>query len=196
MSAGRLGIAGLLGVVVGLGLAAPAAAEIRELELDGGILSIKAGNTRDVIEVAAGDKAVTITDRDRIEAPGPPCEASSANVVSCPRRKVDEVVVDLGDANDRFDADGSLRFEVDGDSGDDEIDGGDLGDLLEGKFGDDRIDGSEGGDQILGGLDDDVMTGKGGKDLLDGGPGKDRGDGGAGKDKCIGVEQASKRDCS
>jgi Ca2+-binding RTX toxin-like protein len=187
-------------VVVGLGVAilapAGAQAEIRELTLEKGVIEIKAGDTRDVIDVAAGGKSVVVNDHDGAPESAAPCKGGGTSAVSCPRKQVDEVVVDLGDGDDSFDGDGELRFEVEGDTGDDEIDGGDTGDLLEGKYGDDAIDGSDGSDKIYGGLDDDALVGRGGRDLLDGGPGKDSGAGGAGRDTCDGIEQAGRRDCS
>ncbi len=144
--------------------------------------------------MAATKKGVVVEDPDGVPSVGPPCEGGypeSSAVVTCPRRKVDLVVVDLGDGDDSFDGDGDVRFKVDGDADDDEIDGGDARDLLEGKFGDDSLDGSEGSDSLLGGLGDDRLSGKAGKDLLDGGPGSDRGNGGAGKNRCYGVEKAT-----
>ncbi|HEX6116553.1 MAG TPA: hypothetical protein VFY99_05590 [Solirubrobacterales bacterium] len=195
--AGRWLAAAALGIAFAILAPASASAEILELSLDRGVLEIKSSDERDVIEVSAGGKSVVIADRDGIpEAAGPCRGGGTETVVSCPRKRVDEAVVDLGDADDSFDGDGDLRFEVEGDTGDDEIDGGDAGDLLEGKYGNDTIDGSAGPDEILGGLDDDAMFGKGGRDRLDGGPGKDSGDGGAGKDRCLGVEQAGKGDCA
>jgi len=189
-SAGRLlrGVA----LVIALAIAVPASAgaEVSELSLSGGTLLIKGSDARDVIEVAATRKAVVVSDGDGIPETSTPCKGGGTGATaSCPRGKVDEVVVDLGDADDSFDGDGDVRFEVDGDSGADEMDGGDAADLLEGKYGDDTLDGSEGPDKLLGGLDDDTLFGKGGKDRLDGGPGEDWGDGGAGKDKCEGVER-------
>jgi Ca2+-binding RTX toxin-like protein len=170
---------------------ASAGAEIRDLTLDGGVLTIKGGDDADVLEVAAGRKSVVVTDTDPAPEVDAPCKGGPATVIRCPRKRVDEVRVDLGDANDEFDGDGDIRFEIDGDAGNDLIDGGDTRDLLEGKRGDDEIDGSEGSDAILGGLDDDRLFGKAGRDLLDGGPGDDRGDGGNGKDTCPGVERAT-----
>lgn len=194
--AGRWSAAAALALALATLAPAAASGEIRELSLDGGVLEIKAGDSRDVLEIAARKKAVVVTDRDPAPESEAPCKAGPSTVVRCPRKRVEEVRVDLGDGDDSFDGDGKLRFEVEGDAGDDEIDGGDAGDLLEGKLGDDTIDGSEGGDDIFGGLDDDTIFGKGGRDLLDGGPGEDRGDGGAGVDECDGVERAGKGGCS
>ena len=175
---------------------AAASAEITEFSLDGGVLELKASDAVDEIEVAADRKAVVVSDRDGIPESELPCKGGGTETtVSCPRAQVKKVVVDLGDGDDVFDGDGKLRFEVEGDTGEDEMDGGDAGDLLEGKFGDDTLDGSDGSDELLGGLDDDKIFGKAGKDIVDGGPGDDRGDGGSGKDKCAGIEHAGKGDC-
>ncbi len=187
-----------LACAAALALAAPAAAEVQSVELSGGTLEIKAGAGDDAIQVAAGNNGVTVRDSDGVPTAGPPCEGGypeSSPTVTCPRKDVKVVVVELGDGNDVFDGDGKLRFEVSGDKGDDQMDGGDAGDLIEGKLGDDIIDGSEGSDELLGGLDDDRLFGKGGKDVVDGGPGKDRGDAGEGKDKCVGVEKEKKGTC-
>ena len=195
--AGRLLIGLVLGSLSAAVAPAAASAEITEFGLDGGVLELKASDARDAIEVAAGRKSVVVSDRDGIPESEAPCKGGGTEItVSCPREQVKKVVVDLGDGDDSFDGDGKLRFEVEGDSGDDEIDGGDAADLLEGKYGDDRLDGSDGPDELLGGLDDDVLFGKAGKDLIDGGPGDDRGDGGGGKDKCAGIEHAGKGDCA
>jgi hypothetical protein len=181
-----------LAAIAALALAAPAGAgaEVTELSLRSGTLTLKASDAADVVEVAATRKAVVVSDRDGIPASETPCKGGGTETtVSCPRGQVDEVVVDLGDADDRFDGDGDVRFEIEGDSGNDVMDGGDARDLLEGKFGDDTLDGSGGADELLGGIDDDTLFGKDGKDRLDGGPGYDRGDPGAGKDRCEGVEK-------
>ena len=195
-AAGRSSAVVALTSVLALGLPGAAGAEVTELALDGGTLAIKASDERDVLEVTAGRNSVVVSDRYGIPESETPCRGDGAGTtVSCPRALVDVVVIDLGDADDSFDGDGDLRFEVEGDSGDDEMDGGDAADLLEGKLGDDTLDGSEGSDELIGGLDDDTLFGKGGKDMLDGGPGADRGDGGAGKDRCHGVEKYPKRGC-
>jgi hypothetical protein len=181
---------------VALAMPAVASAEVTELSLYNGTLEIKASDEVDVLEVAATRKAVVVSDRDGIPETATPCKGGGTSTsATCPRDEVNEVVIDLGDGDDSFDGDGDLRFEVEGDAGDDEMDGGDAADLLEGKYGDDTLDGSEGADVLLGGLDDDSLFGKGGKDRLDGGPGKDRGDGGAGKDRCAGVEKG-KGECA
>ena len=196
-AAGRRGFVCALSTV-GLLFAVPAGAEIRTVELAGGTLEIKAGDSADVIKVAAGQKSVSVHDRDGIAVVPSGCSGTDdlpMSTIRCPRTQVDQVVVDLGDGNDEFDGDGDVRFEIVGDKGNDEMDGGDAGDLIEGRFGDDTIDGSEGSDEILGGLDDDTMFGRAGKDLLDGGPGKDRGDAGEGKDECAGVEKEKKDTC-
>jgi hypothetical protein len=173
-------------------LPATASAEIREIALEGGVLEIKAGNERDVLEVEAGRKSVLVADSDPAPVAQAPCKAGpSGNVIRCPRKQVDEVHVDMGDADDVFTGAGDIRFEVDGDLGDDRLTGGDAPDLLEGRLENDTIDGGDGNDDVFGGLGDDRMKGKGGRDLLDGGPGDDRGAGGAGKDDCPGVEQAN-----
>jgi hypothetical protein len=174
-------------------LAAPASgsAEIRELTLDGGVLEIKASNERDVLEIDAGRKSVVVTDTGPVPEAEAPCKSAGASVVSCPRKQVQKVLVDMGDADDVFRGSGDLRYEVDGDLGDDRLTGGDASDLLEGRLENDTIDGGDGNDDIFGGLGDDRMKGKDGRDLLDGGPGEDRGAGGEGKDDCPGVEQAN-----
>ena len=195
--AGRLLRFVVLGSLLATVTPAAASAEITEFSLDAGVLELKASDARDVVEVAADSKSVVVSDRDGIPESEAPCKGGGTETtVSCPRKQVKKVVVDLGDDDDTFDGDGKLRFEVEGDSGNDEMDGGDAADLLEGKYGDDTLDGSDGSDELLGGLDDDTLFGKGGKDLLDGGPGDDSGDGGGGKDKCAGVEHAGKGDCA
>ncbi len=179
--------------------AAPASAELRQLDLVNGVLMIQAGESADALRVEAKGKAVEISDQDPITSKPNVCEGGypeTSSFVTCPRKQVKKVVVDLGDGNDSFDGDGDIRFEVNGDKGDDVVDGGDAADLLEGKLGDDTLEGSEGSDDLLGGLDDDKLIGKGGRDLLAGGPGTDSGNGGPAKDKCVGVEKAKKGACS
>lgn len=191
-SAGRRIAATALAATIVALAPSSAAAELTELKLRGGTLTVKGGNAVDEIAIAADGRSVVIDDPAGVPEADSPCKGGPpSSVVRCPRGQVDEAVVDLGDGDDVFDGDGDLRFEVDGDRDDDTIDGGDARDLIEGKFGNDEIDGSDGSDRLFGGVDDDIVFGKAGRDLVDGGPGTDEGDGGAGKDKCSGLESDS-----
>lgn len=187
---GRRRAAALGAVATALVLPAGAGAEVTEVALDRGTLEIRASDEADRVEIAAGGRSVVIDDPDGVPVSEAPCKGGSpSSVIRCPRSRVDSVAIDLGDADDSFDGDGDLPFAVEGDRGNDRVDGGDARDLLEGKFGDDEIDGSAGADRVLGGVDDDVLYGKAGRDEVDGGPGEDSGDGGAGRDRCFGLER-------
>ena len=116
---------------------------------------------------------------------GPPCEGGypeSSTVVTCPRRKVDVVVVELGDGQRLVQGRGDIRFDVDGDMGDDEIKGGDANDdLFEGEsattssVGTTVADDSSAASRTTG-------SGKDGRSST-AAPGKDRCEGGE-QDKC------------
>ena len=190
-AAGRRRAAVAIVAAFALAVPATASAEIREIGLYGGVLEIKASNERDVLEIKAGGKSVLVADTGPMPEAQAPCKSAGGAAISCPRKRVDEVHVDMGDADDVFTGVGDIRYEVDGDLGNDRLAGGDASDLLEGRLENDTIDGGDGNDDILGGLGDDRMKGRGGRDLLEGGPGEDRGAGGDGKDDCPGVEQAN-----
>jgi hypothetical protein len=187
-----------LALALGALTLAPAAAvaEVTEVDLTGGVLSLKGSPLADEISVVAEGNTVLIDDPGGVPEAEAPCKAGTpSSVISCPRSQVDTVEADLGDAADVFDGDGDLRFEIIGGKDDDEIHGGDARDLLEGKLGGDVITGGAGGDDLLGGLDDDVLSGQGGGDTVDGGPGDDRGKGGGGKDHCAGIEAPKNDPC-
>jgi Ca2+-binding RTX toxin-like protein len=69
-----------------------------------------------------------------------------------------------------------------GNSGNDDLTGGDESDTLHGGSGNDIVDGGAGDDTLLGGSGNDIVLGGSGDDLLFGGDGFDILDGGAGGD--------------
>ncbi len=77
---------------------------------------------------------------------------------------------------------------VNGDEGNDTIDGGNLADLLLGGEGNDSLLGGTGNDTLIGGQGSDTLTGGDNSDLLIGGQGNDRFFGGSGSDVLIGGE--------
>jgi len=89
-----------------------------------------------------------------------------------------QVTIDGGPGTDRLS--GPLRgpgVTLLGGAGNDELRGGERGDVLDGGPGNDRLDGSGGDDAVRGGEGDDELAGDGlvrGSDLIDGGPGVDR----------------------
>jgi len=71
---------------------------------------------------------------------------------------------------------------INGDSGDNNINGTGTGDTIDGGAGDDNINGSGGGDTLIGGAGNDSVSGGGGSDDVSGGDGNDNVSGGANKD--------------
>lgn len=92
---------------------------------------------------------------------GSGCSQDSEDVVSCPAAGVQRVRVWLGDGDDDFhgsDA-GSLRLEVHGEAGNDELNDGPAADLLDGGSGwDDVMRPSGGDDEIIGGDGDSDLV--------------------------------------
>ncbi|WP_137718222.1 calcium-binding protein [Methylobacillus flagellatus] len=89
------------------------------------------------------------------------------------------------DADDQLN--GGNRGEIIfGGLGNDAINGNNGNDTLDGGDGSDVVNGGNGKDVLLGGLGDDLMAGDNGKDELDGGDGNDELQGGNGKDLLLG----------
>ena len=100
-----------------------------------------------------------------------------------------EAKITGGDGNDQIDAKYALWSEIDGDSGNDLIDGSDQGsDIIRGGGGVDNIFGRGGNDDIDGGEGNDVLHGGEGNDVIRGGPGRDDLYGGGGDDDLNGNE--------
>jgi hypothetical protein len=89
----------------------------------------------------------------------------------------------LSEGHDTYDGTrGSIVGTVFGNSGNDDLTGGDESDTLHGGSGNDIVDGGAGDDTLLGGSGNDIVLGGSGDDLLFGGDGFDILDGGAGGD--------------
>jgi Ca2+-binding RTX toxin-like protein len=95
------------------------------------------------------------------------CTGGGTNQVSCPL--VSQVFIDAGDSNDGITIAESvpMTFRIDGEDGDDSIDGGGLGDVIDGGDGTDNLDGEGGDDQILPEAGTDDADGGAGIDTID-----------------------------
>jgi hypothetical protein len=80
----------------------------------------------------------------------------------------------------------TIPVEVNGGSGDDDIEGTSASDILNGDSGDDHLVGLGGDDFLDGGPDNDTIFGGDDDDLIDGGQGDDWLDGGRGNDDIAG----------
>jgi len=177
---------------------AAATAHVRE-----GVLGYVAapGEANDVVLAGAGERTIAVMDDGVNVEPGRGCSPLGAGVVCVGVR---DVVLDLGDRNDRarLPAVGLpwlVGISIGAGLGDDHIEGGPAAELL---------DGGEGEDVLIGGAGTDWLRGSAGNDVLDGGRGDDgvnylggppRGvrvdlalgrARGAGVDRLIGVESA------
>ena len=102
--------------------------------------------------------------------------------VSCPRRGVAGLLVDLGEREDSAVIRLPVPVVLRGGPGADDLTTGARADTLLGGDGRDRLAGAEGDDRLDGGSGDDTLAGGDGADALDGGLGRDLLDGGAGDD--------------
>ena len=112
--------------------------------------------------------------------------------------EVTDLVVNLGDGDDIYNAlDSVVPAVVNGEAGDDlifasmgddRITGGDGDDTIFGYNGDDNINGNDGDDYIDAGGDIDIVRGDDGRDVLVGGAGLDQVIGGDGQDILVGGE--------
>ncbi|MFM8570484.1 MAG: calcium-binding protein, partial [Pirellula sp.] len=97
---------------------------------------------------------------------------------------ITNVVANMGDGDDTFDASRlvGITVDVDGGAGNDKLYTGKAGGTLRGGFGDDTLNGNDGTDSLFGDAGDDRINGMGGNDMLEGGPDNDSLNGGAGDD--------------
>lgn len=119
-------------------------------------------------------------------------DSSDWNSLDVYIRDVEEVsLTDKSDTVDLSGVDEQLDIIIDGDAGDDEMEGSDFDDTflgnegddyLFGAAGDDTLEGGDGDDTIDGGTGDDSLSGDDGDDVIDGGTGDDTIDGGSGDD--------------
>jgi hypothetical protein len=162
--------------VMSLGL--PASAQAATLTLEGGTLtytaeggrgnSVSIGAVGGLVSVAAGDNDLFGQPPGCTPLDGPPNTG-----YACPG--VARVVVNAGDLDDSITADDALTvpLTINGEGGDDDLDGGAGPDVLSGGDGQDELTGGESSDLLDGGAGDDVLDGGGGSDRMLGGPGID-----------------------
>jgi hypothetical protein len=177
----------LVGLAVLAGVfAVPSVAQASVAARTGTQLSIvaRAGETNDIqFREACCAYHDRITDTAGITAGGE-CVQVSATEVDCGHVENVDVVVRLGDGNDKFYEESSFvrSFNIDGGSGDDSIDHaiGAATNVIHGGPGNDSVNGGSGSDQVFGDEGNDVVTGGPGSDMVSGGAGRDRiaGDGG------------------
>lgn len=86
----------------------------------------------------------------------------------------EHVVASMGAGNDFVEHQvGNIPITLDGQAGDDYLEGGDAGDAISGGIGVDQLRGLAGNDELIGGDGDDVITGHQDDDTLSGGIGSD-----------------------
>ncbi len=119
--------------------------------------------------------------------------------------EADNVTLRLGGGNDRLEigSDVRVRFTIEGQVGNDQLEGG-AGDEvirggadrddIDGFSGNDTLDGGDGNDVVYGGDDNDLVTGGAGSDWLEGGRGDDTLLGGADHDIVSGGDGADRLD--
>lgn len=177
----------LVGLAVLAGVfAVPSVAQASVATRTGTQLSIvaRAGETNDIVfKEACCAYHDRITDTAGITAAGE-CAQISATEVDCGHVVNVDVVVQLGDGNDKFYEESSFvrTFNIDGGAGDDSVDHaiGNASNIIHGGTGNDTIHGGSGADQVFGDEGNDIVTGGPGADAVSGGPGRDQisGDGG------------------
>jgi hypothetical protein len=140
----------------------------------------------------AFDGSITYTDPAGVVA-GAGCVALSPTSARCSASMVQDTLVQLGDGNDSLTVTGAGSVRAFGDSGDDNLTGGDNGDAIDGGPGRDRLRGAGGPDlmragrgretdSLSGGAGGDVLGGNDGANVLDGGSGIDQLNAAGGRD--------------
>jgi RTX calcium-binding nonapeptide repeat (4 copies) len=103
-------------------------------------------------------------------ASDPGCE-SKAGKVACARAGVEKIVVKLGDMNDAADirlrrSSWSVKQKIDGQAGEDDLEGWKGKQKLRGGEGNDTLAGNKGADVLIGGDGTDICAGGQGEDLI------------------------------
>jgi Ca2+-binding RTX toxin-like protein len=130
------------------------------------------------LTVSRADNVVTVADAGADVLAGPGCEQVAAGEVRCAVTSGEpRVDVSLGDGDDEATALGSLPVKVDGEAGNDSLNGGDADDGLTGGDGDDRLAGGPGADSYEGGEGNDTIYARDGvREHVGCGGGQDAGD--------------------
>ncbi len=168
-----------------------------------GAIDLTGDDVKEIVEKAAGNAKVELT-RDQVDnvvntvqlTNAETDAATNAEEVANVAAVADNIATDLSDGTADNDYD-DLEFEMEqqeadydtsvlGDSGGNNLDGGDNNDLIDGLAGDDLIDGKGGNDSLIGGGGNDILIGGDGDDELIGGAGNDVLFGDAGDDVLIG----------
>src|SRR4051794_31166528 len=171
---GRRAVIAVLGVL----LAAPAAADAATVSVDDGVLHVvgTAGSERiDLDQVNGGPIYVMNLGRDDALTAGPGCNREPGSPWAvCPSDGVERALIELGDGDDQF-----LygRFP--------------LPTRVEGGNGDDELDDTDGVNELYGGEGDDLLWMDAGPDavpdVLYGGPGYDRASYGQSRGDLVGL---------
>ena len=162
--------------IVALALALPASSQAATLTLEGGTLTYtaSAGRANRVsVGTVLGTVTITVGDNDLLPQPRgcTPLVAPPNSAYACPG--VQRVVVNAGDLGDAVTANVGIPLTLNGEAGDDKLQGGSAADALDGGDGQDAVYGGAGEDTLAGGAGDDTLEGEDGRDRLVGGPGLD-----------------------
>jgi Ca2+-binding RTX toxin-like protein len=146
---------------------APAAHASYSFTLAGTTLTVTGDAASDVLSVQASAPNF-IFDVGADGSPESTVDASTFDTLIINAGAGDDVVTIFGNA-------AAEAISVNGEAGDDVINGGNGGDMITGGEGDDTIDGNQGVDQVSGGAGRDIFVWDpgDGSDTLDGGPGSD-----------------------
>ncbi len=104
-------------------------------------------------------------------ASDPGCESTPGGKVACARAGVEKIVVKLGDMDDAADirlrrSSWSVKQKVDGQAGEDDLEGWKGRQKLKGGEGDDTLAGNKGRDILIGGEGMDICAGGQGQDVI------------------------------
>jgi Ca2+-binding RTX toxin-like protein len=121
------------------------------------------GEKNDVLITTSGNEFI-VDDRgpSAWARPGVGCRSISRKLVACTATDVTSAIVQVGDRNDRVQADVTPQVVLEGGTGNDTLIGGTANDFLYGGDGSDSLNGRDGTDDLDGGA---------GTDVLEGGPG-------------------------
>ncbi|HEX8205142.1 MAG TPA: hypothetical protein VF587_03685, partial [Solirubrobacteraceae bacterium] len=146
------------------------------------------------LTLSRADNVVTVADAGADVLAGPGCEQVSSNEVRCAITDGEpRVDASLGDGDDEATVLGALRVKLDGEAGNDTLNGGDADDALDGGDGDDRLAGGPGADSYEGEEGNDTLYARDGvREHVSCGGGQDAGDADVEDDVTADCEAVSK----
>ena len=145
---------------IALAFAVPASAHAASAGVGRNTLTFEAGpGEANRVSIATAPGVFRIADAGAAIVPGVGCRSLTPQAVECERRRVQLLIVRLGDGNDTVSASVGIPTRLNGGDGDDLLEGTEVDDILRGGPGADHLFGSDGFDTLEGGPGPDLLSG-------------------------------------